>query len=81
MTVYQLLKILTILVDKGHARKRVCVQKDTFSHPLEDDGAVILDVKSASIMSFPMIDDDGFAKVLADGTDSCHTACVIKGEV
>ena len=80
MTIGKFQKLLTDLVENGHARKRVCVQKDTFKHILEEDGAVILDVDSAGLMSFPMCDDDGGVKTLADGTESCHTALVIKGD-
>jgi hypothetical protein len=80
MTIGKLQKLLTAMVENGHGRKRVCVQKDTFKHILEEDGAVILDVESAGLESFPMMDDDGFTKTLADGTESCHTALVIKGD-
>ena len=80
MTIGKLHKLLTDMIAKGHARKRVYVNKATFYHALEEDGAVILDVEEARITSFPMMDDDGGVKELADGTESCHTALVLAGD-
>ena len=80
MTIGRLQKLLTVLVEKGHARKRVCVQKNTFRHALEDEGAIILDVDTAGLESFPLMGDDGGTKERADGSESCHTALVIKGD-
>jgi len=79
MTVVKMHKLLGEMIEKGHGRKHVCMNKATFHHPLEGDGAVILDVDNIEVQSFPMIDDDGFTKVKTDGSESCHTAAVITG--
>jgi len=80
MTINKLQKLLAKLIEEGHGRKRVCVDKATFKHPLEEDGAVILGVEAAAIQIFPMLDDDGGVKILADGTESRHTALVFRGD-
>ena len=41
---------------------------------MEGDGAVILEVETAQIESYPMLDDDGFTK-----ENSCHTSLVLGG--
>jgi len=79
MTIGKLSKLLIKMIEQGHARKRVCVQKDTFSHPLEDDVCVILNVEKAEMVCFPMLDDDGGTKILADGRERYNTALVIRG--
>jgi hypothetical protein len=80
MTIAKMHKLLGEMIQNGHGRKRVCVDKSTFRHPLEGDGAVILDVDSMEVVSFPMLDDDGFTKTRSDGSESCHTAAVICGD-
>ena len=42
MTVARLHKELGKMIAAGHGRKPVAVNVRTFSHPLEDDGAVIV---------------------------------------
>ena len=79
MTIGKLHKILTRLIENGHARKGVCVQKETFRHDMESDGAVILDVKTADLEFFPMIQEDG-GTLLDNGDESCHTAIVLRGD-
>ena len=80
MTILKLSRLCDQLIRNGHARKKVCVQKDTFSSPLENDGAVILPIDKGGLLSFPMIDDDGGVKILADGSESSHTALVLCGD-
>ncbi len=80
LTIGRLHTILADLISQGHARKRVCVQKDTFYCVAEDDGAVILGVVSADLECFPMMDEDGGTKILTNGQESCHTAVVLKGD-
>lgn len=74
MTIGRLHKLLGRMIDQGHARKKICINKESFSHPLEGDGAVILEVETAQIESYPMLDDDGFTK-----ENSCHTSLVLGG--
>lgn len=74
ITIGRLHKLLSRMIEQGHARKKVCINKASFSHPLEGDGAVILDVETVQIESYPMLDDDGFTK-----ENSCHTSLVLGG--
>jgi len=74
MTIGRLHKLLGRMIEHGHARKKVCINKESFQHPLEGDGAVILEVETAQIESYPMLDDDGFTK-----ENSCHTSLVLGG--
>ena len=74
MTIGRLHKLLGRMIEQGHARKKVCINKTSFVHPLEGDGAVILEVETAQIESYPMLDDDGSTK-----ENSSHTSLVFGG--
>lgn len=81
MNVKQLHKELGILIAQGHGRKPVCVNKATFSHPLEMDGAVILAVRSVSPPRFiVMTDDDGGTRFNKDGTESGSYTVILEGD-
>jgi hypothetical protein len=80
ITVGKLHKFLGELVAKGHARKPVCIDKATFHHPLESDGATILEVEKGRFMWIPMIDDDGGVKQNKDGTESGRQCLVLRGD-
>ena len=81
MNVQQLHKALGALIEQGHGRKPVCVNKASFSHPLESDGAVILKVWSISEPRWiNMTDDDGGTKFNKDGTESGSYTIVIEGD-
>ncbi len=67
MTINQLQKILAKLIEQGAGRRAVCVDKCSFTHPLESDGAMILSVESAAAQVVEMSDDDGGTKTLSDG--------------
>lgn len=79
ITVGRLHKILEALVDKGMSRRLVCVDKTTFQHPLEEDGATILPVISVRLESHSIVDDDGFTKHRKDGSECVMTPVVIRG--
>ena len=80
-TVAKLHKLLGALIEQGHGRKPVCVDKSTFSHPLESDGALILDVDSVEGPRWIcMADDDGGTKWNSDGSESGRQVVIIKGE-
>lgn len=59
MTVNKLLKLLQSAADRGLGRCPVCIDKPTFTHPLESDGAIILDVSGVRDESVQMLNDDG----------------------
>lgn len=79
MTVARLHKQLAKMVQNGQGRMKVCVNKRSFSHPLEADGAVVLNVKSADAQWIPLCDDDGFIAERADGTERGSTCFVLDG--
>jgi hypothetical protein len=80
MNVNQLHKALSALVAQGHGRKPVCINKNSFRHPLEEDGAVILGVKAVNGPTFiVMTDDDGGTKFNKDGTESGSYTVILDG--
>lgn len=80
MTVQALHKKLGDLVTAGHGRKPVCVNKASFYSPLEEDGAVIIAVKSISGPKWiDNISDDGGTKWNQDGTESGRYTVVLEG--
>jgi hypothetical protein len=80
VTVNQLYKLLGNLVARGHGRRRVCIDKPSFRHNLEDDGAVILDVSHGEIRSYPLLDGDGWVATKANGEERMITSLVLTGE-
>ncbi len=80
MTIGKLHKLLSVLIENGLAKTNVTIDKTTFTHALEEDGAVILRVESGKIECIPMLGDDGFTKIKADGTESQSMVFVLKGE-
>lgn len=79
MTINQLHKLTAKLIAQGAGRRGVCVSKDTFTHPLESDGATILDVEHADLKVFPMLDDDGGSAVDSRGREKTIMALVLEG--
>lgn len=79
-TVARLHKALGKLIEQGHGRKPVQVNKQSFSHPLESDGAVILNIVSIEGPCWvSMADDDGGTKTNRDGTESGKRVVILKG--
>ncbi len=80
MTVARLHKLLGAIVEAGHGRKPVCIDKNSFHHPLEGDGVTIQNVE---IVNGPqwisMSDDDGGAKWNKDGSESGKRVVILKG--
>jgi hypothetical protein len=80
MTVQRLHKQLGALIEAGHGRKTVCVDKESFSHPLEADGAVILDVLCVDGPKWIGIsNDDGGTNWNKDGTESSKHVVILSG--
>lgn len=80
VTVAQLQKELSRLIDQGHGRKPVCIDASTFRHSLEGDGVVVLDVVAVTGPSWiSMADDDGGASWNRDGTESGRNVVVLRG--
>ncbi len=79
MTVAKLHKLLGALIDEGQGRRPVCVSKTSFYHPLENDGATILDVTEATAESITMADDDGGDATNKDGSERLRKVFVLGG--
>jgi len=79
MTVAKLHKLLGTLVEEGQGRRPVCVNKDSFYHPLESDGVAILDVTEAKVDTITMADDDGWTATNKDGSEKTRKVFVIGG--
>jgi hypothetical protein len=81
MTVAALHKRLGALIEAGHGRKPVLVDKRTFTDPRENDGAMLLPLSVVNGPKWiPMADDDGGTKWNKDGTESGATAVVLGGQ-
>lgn len=79
MTVQELHRKLSALIEQGQGRMPVTVNKASFRHALEPDGAVVLDVRGADIQWVPWIDDDGGVKLCKDGSESGRHTVVLHG--
>lgn len=79
MTVARLHKILGSMIEAGNGRRPVCVDKESFYHPLEADGATILHVTDADAKTINMTDDDGGTAVNADGSERLRKVFVLGG--
>lgn len=79
MTIGKLHKILSEMVKKGHSRKRVCVSKETFTHPLEWEGVTTLDVVNCRLDWVLLANDDGGIAQRRDGTERRFAALVLTG--
>jgi hypothetical protein len=81
MTVSRLHKLLGALIEAGHGRKPVLVDRSTFSDPRDNDGLLMLppwDVQGPRWI--PMADDDGGTKWNKDGTESGQQCLLIVGD-
>jgi hypothetical protein len=80
VTINQLNKLTSKLIEQGHGRRAVCVDKSKVTHPLEPDGCCVIPVTAAEIDVHEMMNDDGGVKELANGQTAYRTALVIKAE-
>lgn len=79
MTVRNLHRVLGKMIEAGHGRTRVLVNKDSFTHPLESDGCVMIDAHHVELKLIPMIDDDGGSALDSKGRERTIKALVIDG--
>lgn len=80
MTVQRMHKLLGQLIEQGHGRKPVCINKDTFQSPLEVDGACIMEVELITGSTFVgWTDDDGGTKWNQDGSESGRWVVILQG--
>lgn len=81
MTVQALHRRLQKLLDEGHGRKPVCIDKKTFGHNCEGDGVTILPVVSLGLVGYTIDDGDGCATINADGTERRRVGLVLVGDL
>lgn len=79
-TVKALHKRLGKLIDEGHGRKIVCIDKSSFQHNLETDGCVILEVSGLGVKWVPTMDGDGGTAYRSDGYEAGRTMLVLAGD-
>lgn len=81
MTVSRLHKLLGALIDAGHGRKPVLVDRSTFSDPRDNDGLILLPPWTVQGPRWiPTADDDGGTKWNRDGTEAGKQCVVIVGD-
>lgn len=81
MQVRTLHALLGQLIEQGQGYKPVCINKGSFRHVLEEDGAVILDVRGVTGPRFILTtDDDGGTKWNADGSEAGRMTVVLVGD-
>lgn len=80
MNIKSLHRILNDLIAAGAGRREVCVDKSTFTHPLESDGATILNVDSAEAKVIELADEDGGTKTLSNGRVATRYTLVLSGD-
>lgn len=80
-TVARLHKELGKLIEQGHGRKPVHINKQSFHHILEDEGVVIMDIESIEGPRWiPISDDDGGTKWNRDGTEAGMRVVILRGD-
>ena len=79
MTLNQLYKPLGQLIAKGHGRETVCIDKPSFTHPLEADGVVYQDISGVRAEVFTMCDGDGFTIINKDGSERVRGGFLLYG--
>lgn len=79
-TVDRLIKRLQALSAAGHGRKRVIVDKESFTHTCESDGVTMLPLSGVGIESVLNSDGDGGVKINKDGSESRSNVVVLAGD-
>lgn len=80
ITAAKLHRLLGEIVERGHGRKPVCINKETFRDNRESDGCVILGVEVIEgPIWIPNCDDDGGFAENADGSESGRMTVILKG--
>ena len=80
MTVQRLHRLLGQMIEDGHGRKPVFVNKASFYDNREIDGVLILPVEDIEGPKWiPMADDDGGTQCNADGSESGRRVVILQG--
>lgn len=81
MTVSRLHKLLGALIEAGHGRKPVLVDRATFSDPRDNDGLLMLPPWNVQGPRWiPTADDDGGTKWNRDGSEAGKQCVLIVGD-
>lgn len=79
-TVAKLHRELAKMIEQGHGRRIVCINKRTFVHPQEHNGAVVLEVAGLGIQWTSKCDEDGGQLFRKDGSEAGLKLCVLVGD-
>ena len=79
ISVAKMHKMLGELIEKGHGRRHICVDKATFTDNRESDGVTILDVYVLKPACIEMADDDGGLALNKDGTAKTRNIVLLGG--
>lgn len=80
MTLNKLHKILGKLIEQGHGRNRVSVDKSSFRDNRENDGLTIMPVWCVDVRWINDADDDGGLAVNKDGTERGRRLVILAGD-
>jgi hypothetical protein len=69
------------MIEHGHGRALVAVDKDSFRDNRESDGCTILPLSGFKVYPVPQADDDGGTTVNKDGTERYRKTCVLFGSM
>lgn len=78
LTIQQLHKQLGQLVEAGHGRQPICVDKASFYHPCEEDGVTILHAHSIELEPVLLWQDAGTTD--PNGREHYRQALVLRGD-
>lgn len=73
------IKKLQKLESEGHGRALVTIDKNTFTHPLEDDGCCILNVENVDWNHIGQMDGDGFTAYTKNGQEKVKKCILLTG--
>ena len=79
LTVGRLHKLLGQMIEQGHARRGVCVSKETFRDNREGDGCTILQAYDCRVKRINLADDDGGTAINKDGSERTTTVAILFG--
>lgn len=79
MTLNKLHKLLGKLIEQGHGRRTVGVDKQSFQDNRENDGPMILPVCEVDVEWINDADDDGGLAFNKDGTERGRTTIILGG--
>lgn len=79
MTLNRFIKLLRAQ-QAMHGHRHVHVEKDSFTHPLDKDGSMMLQVESVDVQWVTLVDGDGFAETTKAGRERGSVLVVLRGD-